>query len=262
MKCPKGKGENPQNTKSDLFSKIQPFVAPYSEKRKKLAAAFNKTFRETELDNIQPETLSVIFWRIFGGESILWIDAPTAAGNDVPFDVMATAYAMWRDAQQVAFNRNLDSVDAAEAMTQVVHHIADRLADGNAPPIRNMRNYMFVSFSRVLEQINTNCEAVPCRKPNIQESDNGAFLTAVENVIMCDEVLSVLPPRLREMVIFRYMMGKSCNEVAAVFGSSRGAVRKAISAGIKKALGVCRRDLHKLGHAGITQRKKKQVKSK
>ena len=258
MKSRKEKDENQSNTKTDLFSKIQPFVAPYSEKRKKLAATFNKTFRETELDNTQPETLSMIFWRIFGGESILWIDEPTAAGNDVPFDVMATAYAMWRDAQQVAFNRNLDSVDAAEAMTQVVHHIADRLADGNAPPIRNMRNYMFVSFSRVLEQIDTNCEATPCRKQNTQESDNGAFLASIENVIMCNEVLSVLPQRLREMVISRFMMGKSCNEVAAVFGSSRGAVRKAISAGIKKTLGVCRRDLHKLGHAGIVRRKKNQ----
>ena len=260
MKIRKAKYENQTTAKNDLFTKIQPFLAPYRKRKKKLEAAIRNAFREIEINTVQPETLSMVFWKIFGGDSILWIDEPTSAGNNVPFDVMATAYAMWWDAQQVAFKRGLDDVDAAEAMTQVVHHIADRLADKNAPVIRNIRNYMFVSYVRTLEQIDTHYVGARRRKPKKQISDSGAFLAALENAILCDEILSFMPTQLREMAIFKYMLGYSFDELAAAVDSSSVAVRKAVSSGIRKAFGARMRDLHTQGHSGIPRKNRKHKK--
>jgi len=231
MKVRKTKYENQKTAETDLLERIKPFLASYRKRRDK---ALSNALNEIELDAVHTETLSMDFGEIFGDDDILWIEEPTTAGNDVPLHVMAAAYAIWKDARRFAYKLGLDGVDAAEALTKVVHLIADRLAGSNAPVIRNIQNYMFMCYARVLKRVAARYVGSQRRQLKTQMSDNGKFLAALENVILCDEILSEMPPQLREMVRSKYKLGYSFEELAAAAGSTNSAVRKAVNSGIRK----------------------------
>jgi len=243
------------DAKRRLFRKIGPFLAPYKINREKLTAAIEKAFRDTGEITETPEILPLIFGRVFDSENILWIDPNTPAGNIVTFDILATAYAMWRDAQLVAFGRGLDDVDAAEALTKVVHKIADRIVGGIASKIGNMRKYMFVCYVHAMTLTASKHGVVRShsRRKRKDISDDGDFIESLDNVILCRELLGYMPDTSRRATILRYAFGCSCKETAEEIGISNSAARKAISFGLKKAFGVCMRELRALGGVNIEQ---------
>ena len=243
--------------KRNLFEIIKPYLAPYKIHREKLTTAIDEALRDAgeTTENIPGEILPLIFWKVFGCESILWIDLETPAGNIVPFDILATAHAMWYDAQRVAHKRGLDGVDAAEALTEAVNTIVDGISDGNAPEIHDMRKYIFVCCAHALSRIAAKAGGIRprCRGRKKDLSDDGAFMASLENAILCRELLSVMPPNVQEAAILRYALGYSCKETAEEIGTSNNAVRKALSAGIRKAFGVCMRELRSSGDVNIEQ---------
>jgi len=243
--------------KRSLFEKIEPYLAPYKISSEKLMTAIEEAFQDTgEIsENISREILPLVFWKMFGCENILWIVPETPAGNIVPFDILATAYAMWCDAQKVAYKRGLDGVDAAEALTTVVNTIVDRICDGNAPEIHDMRKYIFVCYAHALSRVAAKAGGIRphSRGKKNDLSDDGAFVTSLENAILCRELLSVMPPKMQKAAILRYAIGYSCEETAEEIGTSNRATRKALSSGIRKAFGFCMRELRGLGNKNIEQ---------
>jgi DNA-directed RNA polymerase specialized sigma24 family protein len=238
-------------TKGSLFTTLQPVLTPYKISGKKLMTAIEKAswdVGETE-GNVQTETMSLTLWNIFSNGSPLWISPRTPAGNTITLDVLATAYALWRDAQRVAVRRGLDSVDAAEALTRVVYQLADMISDGTAPEILSIRKYLFVSYARALSRIAENA-GILCPSGQEKEenpSDGGAFIDELDNGILCYDLLRTLPLKMRKAVIFRHVKGYTCKETADAVGMSRTAARKAIHDGLRKAYETCMKELKKMG---------------
>ena len=245
-----------ERTKGSLFITLQPFLTPYKISCEKLTAAIEKASLEflgvgETVGNVQPETMSLILGMIFGSGSALWISPHTPAGNITSLDVLVTAYALWNDAQRVALKRGMDSVDAVEALTNVVYQLADRIADGTAPEINNIRKYLFVGYAHALSRIAENAGVI-C--PGDQEqkknpSDDGAFIDELENAILCYDLLRTMPLKVRKAVILRHVKGYSCKETAEAVGMSNNATRKAIHAGLRKAHETCMRELKNMGTA-------------
>jgi len=237
-------------TKRSLFTTLQPFLTPYKIGGKKLMAAIEKALWETgETDgNVQTETMSLIFWEIFGNDNALWISPRTPAGNTATLDVLVTAYALWHDAQRVADRRGLDSVDAAEALTQVVYQLADRISDGTAPEIRNIRRYLFVSYVHTLSRITENAGILYSFDQEKEQnlSDDGAFIDGLDNGILCYDLLRALPLKMRKAVIFRHVKGYTCKETADAIGISNSAARKATHDGLSKAYETFMGELQKM----------------
>jgi len=243
-----------------LSSKIQPFLKPYGIEQKKLMTAIEKALHAIDNDNVS-EILPLVFHEIFGGESIFWVNGQTPAGCEVSFDIMATAYAMWRDAQNVAFKRGLDNVDAAETLANAAYTVADRISGGLV--IHNVRGYMFVCYIHALSQIEEKLGDLHLRRGKEKDaSDNGAFVVRIETGILYRELVSAMPLKARKAAILRYAWGCSCKETAAEMGVSDNAARKTISYGIRKAFGVCMRELRTSGNATITPKRKTQKSSR
>jgi len=242
-------GRNGSNVKDHLFRRIRPFLAHYKISREKLEASIEEAFYDAGEPSVFMEILPLIFWRIFGCENILWINPTTPAGNIASLDVLVTAYAMWDDAQRIALKRGLDSADAAEALTNVVYQLTDRIAYGAAPKIDNIRKYLFVgcirTLSRIAENAGTRCLSGKRKMKN--PSDDGAFINGIENAILCHDLLRTMPLKVRKAVVLRYMEGFSCRETAATVGMSNNAARKAIHASLKKAYETCMRELESMG---------------
>lgn len=252
-------------TKYNLLKKLRPFLAPYKISRNKVISAIEQAFHDTgELSvNISQEALSLIFWRVFDCDGIPWIHPQTPRGNTLSFEILATAYAMWSDAQQIAFKRGLDGVDTAETLSRVAYIIADRIAAGNAAEIHSIRKYMFVCYTRALSRVvlKTGCVRRSCRGCKEDLSDDGAFMASLENAILCREILSVMPLKARKAITLRYAFGCSCEETAKEVGISNGAARKAVSVGFRKAFGVCMRELRDVD-MDVEQRMKKRERRK
>ena len=247
--------------KTSLFRKIKPYLTPYKISYKKLMSAIERVLDDTRHsdENIPPETLPLIFSRVFDCDNILWIEPKTPAGNILPFDILATAHAMWNDAQRIAHKRGLDGVDAAEALTQAAYILTDRIVEGIAPEIRNVRKYLFVCFVRDLSRIALNAGGIRphCRRKKKDLSDDGAFMNSLENAILCREILSAMPVNVRKAITLRYAIGCSCKETAKKVGISNNAARKAVSTGLRKTFGACMRELRVSGDVKIDQKMRK-----
>jgi DNA-directed RNA polymerase specialized sigma24 family protein len=178
----------------------------------------------------------------------------------VSFDVLTTAYAMWRDAQRAAVGRGMDDMDAAEALIRVVHFIADRFAHGTGAPIRNIRKYMFTGYVNELKRIAEKAGIVrPGKaKPKKSHSDDGDFMAMLEKAILSGQILKSLPPTEGSAAVFRYLKGYSWEETATLLGLSSGAARKALSTGLRKIFGSCMRELRELSYVEMTKAKKKR----
>ena len=249
-------------TKSRLSQKIQPFLAPYGIKNKTLLAAVEKALRVVKnSEEVDSEILPLVVNEVFGGDDILWISPITPKGCSVSFDILATAYAMWHKAQQFALMRGLDSVDAADALTQAAQAVAERIADDNAPPVRSIRNYLFICYARTLARNWANAIYLHKRRRREMElSDEGAFIENLENVILCDELLDAMPPKGKKATNFRYLQECSCKETAAALGSTSCAVRKAVCVGLRKAQAIRLKELQALGRKKVTRKKRLSIR--
>ena len=238
-------GYEKEEIKDRLFRKIQPLLAQYGISVRVLMDAINNSLCEMEIgdEDIGSEILPLIFGRIFGEESLLPMDTKTPSGREIPFDVLMTAYELWRKAKRIALRHGLDSLDAAGAMTHAVRATAGRISNGGAP-IHSIRNYMFKCYMNTLKGIAQKAGIIGStdNKINADRSDGGAFLAAIENAILCNELLASMTPNLKKAVFFRYMLNCSCEETAAEIGLSNNSFRKFISIGLRKTFETCVRE--------------------
>jgi hypothetical protein len=166
---------------------------------------------------------------------------------------------LWPAAQNAAVERGMDDLDASQAMSDVVHIVTDRLANCAGRQIRDIQRYIFKGYMNKLKRMARKIGITPHKNMNESSmSDNGAFMTAMGNGILCNELLSGLPPKLRKAVILRYAYGNSCKETAAILGLSDNAARKALCKDFRKIFGDCMRKVRKSGYEEVIQNMKKQ----
>jgi len=248
-----------------LVTDLRPLVGRHGVGAESLALALEEALEEickhdTDKDwsgeELRSWLLGLILCKIFvkGGE--LWISPRTEAGRSVTPDLLVSAYAMWERAVNLATRFGVDPAAAAETLAKATHATADRLAAsaacGDDRDVRDAHKYLFATYMHLIfgiarKQGSARSDYVDMGDwiANRQISDRGAFLEAVENGIFCREFLDALPPRGRSVAIARYILGYSWQETAAALGSSINAAQKALSAGVRKAIGTCVRELRR-----------------
>jgi DNA-directed RNA polymerase specialized sigma24 family protein len=264
---------------SSLLKELQPLLAPHGVGPESLSNAIKEALRETgEKYRSSPEQqrtllIGLILWKVFARDSALWINSETEAGNGVSLDLLVTAYSMWRNAVNLASKHALDAVSAAEVLAQATHTTADQLAktgpNSDSGEIRDIRKYLFASYMYAIfniagKQGTTQTDYVDMSDwiSNRELSDRGAFLEAVESGILCKELLEAMPPKGRSVAIARYILGYSWPETAGALDSSVNAAQKALSAGIRKALGMCMRELRKVSCQKVAEIENHLMKNK
>ena len=92
-----------------FIDEIQPLLEPHGVRQEILAKALNEALLEIrdKPDNGPPEEqrkllLGLVLWKIFAKGSALWITLRTQAGNAVPPELLIAAYAVWKDAMNLA----------------------------------------------------------------------------------------------------------------------------------------------------------------
>ena len=189
--------------KAWLIRKIQPSIEPYGIRQETIANAVEESLREIKRDgsDIKPWLMSLIFWKIFDEKSFLPINLQTPAGNTVSLDVLTAAHALWGKARQAAVMLGVDDVDVTEALVYVVYVIADRLARGKGASIRNIHKYLFKGWLNKLKRVAGKIGIARCNDLK-DDSDGGAFITAVENLILCDEILASCLRKKKTLLFF------------------------------------------------------------
>jgi len=246
--------------KSDLLEEIRPVATAHCVGEDALVQAYGEAVNE--LDQNWDERLSqeerrtsllgLILWKLFAGGSAPWIDSRTAEGNAVPIDVLVSAYEMWKRAVGFAERFRLDSATTAEALARAAHRTADQLARigrGEVKyTIRNVGRYLFVAYMRAVFDA-TAKDGLPrtdfTELTDAEESDSGTFQQGLENSILCRELLDVMPPKAKSVVISRFIAGKGWAEIAAGLETTVNAAQKAQSVGFKRAFEICMGELRK-----------------
>lgn len=251
-----------------LFQEMRCLLAPHGVRPEALAAAFNDVTRNQArtgfeaVRDLREPLAGLVLWRLFGRESALWIHSKTQAGNEVTTDLLVAAYTMWTSAVNVASKQGVDSAAAAGALAQAVHATADKHAKNlqhpDLEPIGDIRKYIFASYMYSIYRMT--------RKEGVQQveyvdmaewvarrelSDQGAFLAALESRILCREVLEAMPPKGKSVAVARYILGYSWTETAGAMNSSVNTVQKALSSGIRKAVGACMNEIRKMGSGKV-----------
>jgi DNA-directed RNA polymerase specialized sigma24 family protein len=214
---------------------------------------------EETAEGLRSSFLGLILWKIFAKGDTLWIDSETEAGNAVTLELLVVAYTMWENAVNLASKYGVDTAAAAEALAQATHAAADQLARNRQDPdgkeIRDIRKYVFASymysvFNIAGKQGSDQTEYVDMGdwKADRKLSDQGAFLEALESGILCREFLDAMPPKGRSVAIARYILGYSWPETAGALGTPINTAQKALSAGVRKAFGVCMREIRRVGY--------------
>lgn len=245
--------------RQELKRQLQPFLASFGIETEILADAIDSVLAEVDEDfeYIQTQILGLVLWRIFAGESGLWIGCRTPAGNAIPANILVVAYKMWDKAMEFAKNRKVDSLTAASVLIQAAYVTVDMLAGKNT--ITDVQKYLFGTYRNIISKnLRENRENFYALPPDATFSDNGIFSDKINDTILCREILDLMPPQGRRVTALRYLAGLSWQEIANVMGISVNAAQKALSVGIKKAFGVCMRDLQALGNPG----RKKKLKRK
>ena len=244
-----------------LFRKIQPFLEQYGIENETIVDAIERAFEEMNRcdGSIQPWLLSLVFRKIFEDKGILLINLRTPAGNKVSLDVLTAAHAMWLVAQRAADKRGMDELDAAQAMIHIVYVVADRLAQGAGAPIRNIRKFIFKGYMNELKRIARKAGIVyqPAGETR-SVSDDGAFIAALEDAMLCDELFGKLSPRLETAASLRYKWGYNCEETAAILGLSNSAARQALSRGFREMFELNMQELRALGYEEIIPKREKR----
>jgi len=254
-----------------LIEEIRPLVGRHGVGPETLACALEEALCEVHSsgkdtdpsgEGLQSCLLGIVLWKIFGGKDGLWISSKTEAGHDVPLEVLVTAYAMWEKAVSLAAKYGVDSAAAAEALMAAAHDRADKLAGGrdqrDAGEIRDVQSYMFATYKYMIcgiagKQVSRQDDYADIKKEaeNLEVSDKGAFQKVLDSGIYCREFLDALPPKARSVASARYIFGYSWHETAGRLGSSVNAAQKAMSAGVRKVIGSCRRELSRVRHGKL-----------
>ena len=241
-----------------LLEEILPIAAEHGVSQEELADAVSETIFEAaqkardgqiSTEDHRPYVLGLIFWKLFGKGTELWITLRTVRGNPVPFELLVTAYRMWRRAVSFATSCGVGSSEAAEALAHTTHATADQLArnerDGESTRIRSVHNYLFAAYIYLILRFAAKSgSTVHIQLSGLNDrSDEGASQRTLENAILLRELLAVMAPQSRKTAIIRAYMGFSWQEVAHVLKTSVNAVQKAQSVGLRKALETCTREL-------------------
>ncbi len=248
-----------------LLEEIRPIAAEHGVSQEELADALSEAIFEAALkardgeisaEDHRPYVLGLIFWKLFGKGTELWITLRSAGGNTVPLELLVTAYRMWRRAVTFAVGCGVGTSEAAEALAHTTHATADQLArieqGGNTNPIRSLHNYLFAAYIYLILRIAAkNGSTIQIQFSGLNDrSDEGAFQRALENSILLRELLAVMAPQSRKAAIFRAYAGFSWQEVAHVLKTSVNAVQKAQSVGLRRALETYTREIRNGSRAG------------
>ena len=229
-----------QNTgiKARLINELQALLEPYGIRKEAIVNAVEKSLQEIKRDgsNIDYWLLPLVFWKCFESRGFLLIDPKTPSGNAIPLDVHASAYAVWREAQQKAISCGLDELDADNALVRVVHGLADCRARGKCAQIKNLRNYVFAGYMKELARIVEKIGIAPSTDyKNIEpDSDDGKYFDAIENNILYKKIVSGLSEKEEDAVKFRHVVGCSFAEMAELMGLSNSAARQILSRARRK----------------------------
>jgi len=241
-----------------LFGNLQSLLISCGIKKDTIADAIEKSLGEIESDgsSVYPWLLPLIFWKIFDSSGFILTTTKTPAGNEIPLDVQAAAYAIWSEAQKKAVTCGLDELDAVQALTRVVHALTDRRARGDSTKISNLQRYMFAGYLEALrvyaEKVGIVCPVNPSMEE--PESDDGVFFETLDNDILYSEIVIGLSAKEMDAVICRYFMGCTFREMATMMGlSGCVAARQAHSRAIRKIRKTCRQK-RLTGHEGITKK--------
>jgi RNA polymerase sigma factor (sigma-70 family) len=253
---------NKLQIKQDLNDKLQLFLTSCGIETEILADAIDSVLAEVreDFDCLQTQILGLILWRVFAGESGLWIGCRTPDGNAIPASVLVMAYEMWHKAMGFAGKRGVDSLTAASALIQSTYATVDSLAKKDNP-VKDVRKYLFGTYTNKISKISHKLHE---REQDVQIeevalSDSGILFNRIEDKILCRELLNIMPPQGRRVVALRHYLGLDWDEIAVVMGISVNAAQKALSAGVKKAFGVCMKDLRALGNPGRKRFKRKKA---
>jgi len=250
----------------NLIEEMRPLVDRHGVGTEALAGAVEEALREVDAggpdkaisgEELRSSLLGLVLWKIFGKGAALWINPKTGAGQDVPLEVLVDAFSMWGKAANLAARHGVDVAAAAEAYSEATHATADRLAAGagsEGKEIRDVRKYLFASYMHRLSDIGgrqgssrTDLVDMEGWVANRELTDKGAFLEVLNSGIYCREFLDAMPPKGRSVAIARYILGYSWPETAGALSSSVNAVQKALSVGVRKAVGMCMRELRRSG---------------
>ena len=211
-----------------------------------------------------------MLFKLFVTNSPLWIRSRTASGNEVPVELLVAAYGIWGEAEAFAARCNVDPAVAAEALAEATFAVADGVArngwrDRKGEEIKQVGNYLFQTYENRIISIagdaglfRTDHADMTDWFAELQESDKGLVLNAVESGIFCRELIDAMPPRGRSVAVLRYIYGYTWPETAEALGITISAAQKALSVGFRKVLGICSRELHKEGddNAGLEMPKR------
>lgn len=245
-----------------LIGEIRPLVSRHGVGTETLVAALGDALlevgtseKDVSREELRTTLLGLVLWRIFGRGSALWIATKTEAGHEVPLDLLVLAFAMWEGAVNLATKYGVDTAAAAEALAAATHATVDKLAVRGVAKegkIRDVRNYMFASYMYTIFGIagkhgSSQPDYVDMEDwvANREDSDKGAFLEVVESGVYCRELLEAMPPKARSVAIARYVLGYSWSETAGALGSSINAAQKALSIGVRRAIGTCMQELRR-----------------
>jgi DNA-directed RNA polymerase specialized sigma24 family protein len=247
-----------------LLEEMTCLLAAHGVGAEALAAALDEVFSEKNCtfektaEDLRASVAGLVLWKLYARDSSLWIHARTRSGNEIPVDLLVAGYTMWTSAGNLASKHGVEGPAAAEAFAQAVHATADRLARNRQDPeikqIGDVRKYIFASYMYSIfriarEQGIQQTEYVDMQDwiENRELSDQGAFLGALESRILFREVFEAMPPKGRSVALARYVLGYSWPETAGAMGTSVNAAQKALSSGIRKAVGACMGEIRKMG---------------
>ncbi len=267
-----------QDFELGLLEEIRPATSEHGVSQEELADALSEVVFDAAEKALKGEiseedhrfyVLGLIFWKLFGKGTELWIPYKTVCGNAVPFELLIMSYGMWRRALSFAAGCGVGSSDAAEALTQTTHATADQLAKnthrGEKHRIHSVRNYLFAVYIYAILRIAAKSGSIVEFQwsGRIDRSDEGAFMRHLENTILLRELLAFMTVQERRTTIIRTYIGYDWAEVARVLKTSVNAVQKAQSVGLRKAFEACARDLKNLvcrkPAAGAQQNKDKRT---
>ncbi len=253
----------PRETESDLRQEIERVAAARGVPADEVARAVRESILEVEQsekekpfsrEERRSHLLGLTVWRLFGRSSGLWIPPRTESGNTVPPDLLAEGYRMWIRAQRFAAWSRVDSAGAAQALVRVIHDNTDKLAEDNlsarAKAIRALPNFLFISFKYGVLRLAT--KQGSDRRYYVEwrgledVSDKGVFKRILENHILCNELVDVMPPEGRGAAISRQILGYDWQEVADTLETSVNAAQKAQTVAFQRAYYFCTKQIRRI----------------
>ncbi len=122
-------------------------------------------------------------------------------------------------------------------------------------PLAESRKYIYVSYRNAILEIagiqgthRTVYVDMATWIARRKTSDQGAFIGAIEDGILCSELLNAMPSKYKTAAVARYILGYSWQETAEAMGTTVNTAQKELSLGIRQAVGACTRKMREMGH--------------